>query len=49
MQTIGRERMGVNHRLAAIELFENRIVVRIAEPFVADIGDEIDAIGVERT
>src|SRR5579875_755647 len=40
--------MGVDDGLAAVELLEQREVVRIAEPFIAHIGHQRDAVGLER-
>ncbi len=44
---IGRRGMGIDHRLAPIELVEDRVIVGIAEPFIADAGHQIDAVGLQ--
>ena len=47
LHAIGADRMGIDHGPAAVDLFEEREVMRIAEPFVADIGHQRDAIGLQ--
>ncbi len=42
-----RGRMGVNHRLAPVELLEHRHEGRIAEIFAAVAGEQADAVGLE--
>jgi hypothetical protein len=42
------QRVDVNHRFAAVQLVQNRLIRRIAAPFVSVIGLQIDAVGLER-
>src|SRR5712671_3673113 len=43
----GDERMDIDHRLAPVELLEHRLVDRIAEPFVAVIRLNADAVSLQ--
>ena len=42
------QRMHIGDCLAAIELLQHRLIGRIAEPLVAVIGLQVDAVGVQR-
>ena len=42
------QRMHIDHGFAPVELFEDRLVGGVAEPFVAVVGLQIDAVGLQR-
>ena len=41
------QRMDVDHGLAAVQLLQHRLVHRIAQPFVAVVGLQVDAVGLD--
>ena len=43
----GDQRMDVDHGLAAVQLLQHRLVDRIAQPLVAVVGLQVDAVGLE--
>ena len=44
----GHGGVGINHRLAAVELFHHRVEGRVSEPFVAVARHQADAVGAQR-
>jgi hypothetical protein len=48
LHAIDADRVGIDDRLAAIELFEQREIIRIAEPFIAGNGHQGDTVSFER-
>ena len=44
----GDQRMHIDHGLAAVQFLQHRLVHRIAEPLVAVVALQVDAVGLER-